>query len=302
MSRPLACACVAYLCHSLHLLDDSSSGSFHSLHCGSLSNYLMLDSRAADALSLLPAKQSSSTYDSIFSVLNRCRTKMGQRLLERWLRQPLVDTAQINRRLDVVQVLRDAAGARNRLEICLKSIPDAEAAMSRLQKSSAGLGEVYRLCQLAKAVPNVISALSDVVTSMDSDCDETNRDMFAYCQSHFVQSLDKMEASLVRYREFVDHVIDTSRLPDLVISATHDSSLQDIAEERITIENDARALVAQANSSWASFTDVKLESSAQYGFYFRTTRGDDERQMRANNPKVQILSLQKVLRRSVVFS
>lgn len=253
----------------------------------------MLDSRAAEALSLLPPKQSSSAYDSIFSVLNRCRTKMGQRLLERWLRQPLVSAAEINRRLDVVQVLRDAASARNRLETCLKSIPDAEAAMSRLQKPSAGLGEVYRLCQLAKAVPNVLSVLSDVLT-MDSNCDEAIKNMFEYCYSHFVQSLEKMEGSLVRYREFVDHVIDTSRLPDLVISATHDSSLQDIAEERLSVENDARALMAKANSSWASFTDVKLESSPQHGFYFRTTKGDDERQMRTNNPKVQILSLQKV--------
>ena len=38
---------------------------------------------------------------------------------------------------------------------------------------------------------------------------------------------------------------------------------------------------------------MKLERNAQHGYILRTTRGDDERQLRSNNPKVSILSLQK---------
>ena len=38
---------------------------------------------------------------------------------------------------------------------------------------------------------------------------------------------------------------------------------------------------------------MKLERNPQHGFIFRTTKGDDERQLRANNKNVVILSLQK---------
>lgn len=48
-----------------------------------------------------------------------------------------------------------------------------------------------------------------------------------------------------------------------------------------------------ARSGWASFADVKLERNGHQGIVFRTTRADDERQLRANNKSVQILSIQK---------
>ena len=52
-------------------------------------------------------------------------------------------------------------------------------------------------------------------------------------------------------------------------------------------------LMQDARDGWASFADIKLEKNPQHGFILRTTRGDDERQLRANNPKAIILSLQK---------
>lgn len=53
-------------------------------------------------------------------------------------------------------------------------------------------------------------------------------------------------------------------------------------------------LLDEARSGWASFTDVKLERNGHQGIVFRTTKPDDERQLRSNNKNVQILSIQKV--------
>ena len=46
----------------------------------------------------------------------------------RWLRQPLMDHNEINRRLDIVQLLKEETTARQELmEGPLKSVPDLDA-------------------------------------------------------------------------------------------------------------------------------------------------------------------------------
>ena len=56
-------------------------------HCdltfGSLSQYMCLDSAASNAINLFPKSDDPSPFASLFGLLNRCKTKMGQRLLER---------------------------------------------------------------------------------------------------------------------------------------------------------------------------------------------------------------------------
>lgn len=53
------------------------------LNFGSLNKYMRLDSSAANAINLFPKADDPSPYASLYGLLNRCKTKMGQRLLER---------------------------------------------------------------------------------------------------------------------------------------------------------------------------------------------------------------------------
>ena len=53
------------------------------LKLGYLDTFMRLDSAAAEAVNLLPKADHPSQYGSLFGVLNRCRTSMGSRLLDR---------------------------------------------------------------------------------------------------------------------------------------------------------------------------------------------------------------------------
>ena len=69
----------------------------------------------------------------------RCKSKMGERLLKRWLRQPLVDPAKIEARLDIVEMLKEDASTRSNLQDqALRSTPDLETLAVRLQRKRAG--------------------------------------------------------------------------------------------------------------------------------------------------------------------
>jgi len=53
------------------------------LKLGYLDAFMRLDSAAAEAVNLLLKADHPSQYGSLFGVLNRCRTSMGSRLLDR---------------------------------------------------------------------------------------------------------------------------------------------------------------------------------------------------------------------------
>ena len=63
------------------------------------------DSAAQRALNVFPSRLDASATFSLFGLMARCRTAMGKRRLRAWLKQPLVDPAEIGGRLDVVEAL-----------------------------------------------------------------------------------------------------------------------------------------------------------------------------------------------------
>ena len=71
----------------------------------------------------------------LLSFLDKTKTNMGKRLLREWLLHPLLDTAEINRRLDVVQTLYDDSPTRILLrDEVLQKIPDIPQVVKRAGK------------------------------------------------------------------------------------------------------------------------------------------------------------------------
>ena len=80
---PVALGCAESLIHTLRLLDSDLSTTTFELSYGSLSTCMRLDSAAAEAVNLLPKADHPSQFGSLYGILNRCRTKLGSRLLDR---------------------------------------------------------------------------------------------------------------------------------------------------------------------------------------------------------------------------
>jgi DNA mismatch repair protein MSH2 len=83
VERPLGYQCLGCINGHLKLNDLDADFGTYELRLGSLNAFMRLDSAAVEAVNLLPKADHPSSLGSIYGVLNRCKTRMGQRLLER---------------------------------------------------------------------------------------------------------------------------------------------------------------------------------------------------------------------------
>ena len=291
---------------------------------GSLSTFMRLDSAAADAVNLFPKADHPSQFGSIFGVLNRCKSKMGSRLLERWLRQPLLSVNDINSRLDIVELLKECSVARIAIQDGpLKGLPDIDNIISKISsstgasynssgknmstnstsKGTAGLGDVFRLYMFTRSLTALATALDELLQDGGDRATSAENEQVSYTgkfarqkltlHTKFFIPIQDLARKFVMYQQLVEHVVDFDELPDLVVNCRHDPNLQELRVEKDSLVNQAQAELNKAQTGYARFADVKLDSNNQHAFYLRTTKGDDERQLRANNSAVKVLSLQK---------
>ena len=128
--------------------DDRNYGNY-TIHKYNLDKYMRLDSAAMKALNVFESKTDANKNFSLFGLMNRtCTAGMGKRLLNRWLKQPLLDVDGINCRLNLVQAFVEDSALRQGLRQHLKRISDIERLTNTLRKKSANLQPVIKLYQV----------------------------------------------------------------------------------------------------------------------------------------------------------
>lgn len=158
--RKLAGGALAALIEVCQLmtLDDHYYGNFF-LGTKFLNQFVRLDSAAAKALNLFSEPRAPKN-SSVYGVLNHCQTRMGAATLSRWVRQPLVDLQEIERRHGIVEILHTDTTLRDTLrQDHLKGIPDLSRIVVRLKRGTAALKDLWDLRQFAKKLPSIVETL-----------------------------------------------------------------------------------------------------------------------------------------------
>ena len=123
---------------------------------------------------------------------------MGSALLKRWVRQPLLDVAAIQRRHGLVEIFHGEPALREQLkQDCLRGVPDVHRIVQRLKRGRATLKELWDLRSLAQRLPKIVTALRGYEGVKREDL-----------QTNFLGRLEGLLKEFALYESFTSQAID----------------------------------------------------------------------------------------------
>lgn len=124
--------------------------------------YMDIDIFTRRNLEITETMRSKAKKGSLLWVLDKTKTAMGGRLIRSFLEKPLVDCAQIVKRLYAVSELFEATDKREQIMEVLENIYDIERLLGKISCKSASPKEMISLKQSLQSLPQVELLLSDL--------------------------------------------------------------------------------------------------------------------------------------------
>ena len=256
---------------------DTSQERKFSLEPLSSSTHMKLANRTLTSLNVFPSP-SNPNAPSLFSILNRTRTAGGARLLQQWLKQPLLDPVLISERLDLVELLVTNTELRQLLfEDHLRRFPDFQRLATKFATKKANLQDMYR-------VYVALSRLDPLISCLQENCGEDSGS-FTVLQDNFIKDLQELAKDFEKFHQMVETTVDLKKVEQghFMIKPDFDEKLGELREQLDEVEEEIRGQESRAASQLGVERGkvLKLEHNAQYGHYFRVTL-KEEKNVRGN--------------------
>ncbi|RAL10893.1 uncharacterized protein BO97DRAFT_435759 [Aspergillus homomorphus CBS 101889] len=241
----------------------------YQLYQHDLAQFMKLDASALRALNLMPGPRDGSKSMSLFGLLNHCKTPVGSRLLAQWLKQPLMDRAEIEKRQQLVEAfVVDTELRQTMQEEHLRSIPDLYRLAKRFQRKQATLEDVVRVYQVAIRLPGIVASLENVM-------DEQYQTPL---EKEYTAKLRSYSDSLVKLEEMVETTVDLAALEnhEFIIKPEFDESLRIIRKKLDKLRHEMDVEHRRVGRDLDQEVEKKLfmENHRVHGWCFRLTRNE----------------------------
>ena len=263
----LAMGSAAALIKYLGAMSDPSNFGQYQLYQHDLSQYMKLDASALRALNLMPGPRDGSKSMSLYGLMNHCKTAVGSRLLAQWLKQPLMNHTEIEKRQQLVEAfVTDTELRQTMQEDHLRAIPDLYRLAKRFQRGMANLEDVVRVYQVVIRLPGFINALEGVM-------DEQYQGPL---EAEYTSKLRNLSNSMGKLAEMVETTVDLEALDnhEFIIKPEFDDSLRIIKKKLDKLRHDMDVEHRNVGDDLNQDTDKKLflENHRVHGWCFRLTR------------------------------
>ncbi len=152
---PLAIRAAGAIVHYVEATQKSVLGQLNRLTTYATDDFMALDVQTQRNLELFQGARSGTVDGSLLSVIDLTKTPMGGRLLRKWLGQPMLDVAALNRRQDAIEWFVESSLARNQVIGILKDVADLERLINRVRGEVAIPRELVTLKRSLESVPKL---------------------------------------------------------------------------------------------------------------------------------------------------
>ena len=263
----LAMGSAAALIKYIGALTDPSNFGQYKLYQHDLSQYMKLDASALKALNLMPDARTSQKSMSMYGLLNHCKTPIGSRLLAQWLKQPLMNLEEIEKRQDLLEAFVSDTELRQTMqEEHLRSIPDLYRLAKKFQRKKATLEDVVRMYQVAIRLPAFIGTFEGVM-------DEKQKDPL---DEAYTTKLRQANLSFSKLVEMVETTVDLAALDnhEFIIKSDWDETLKIVRKKieklKKDMEAEHRRVADDLSQDWEK--KLFLENHRVHGWCLRLTR------------------------------
>ncbi|MCB9515137.1 MAG: DNA mismatch repair protein MutS [Candidatus Krumholzibacteriia bacterium] len=247
-------------------------GYFHELKSGDLAyvdqvqflrqeECMVLDRVTVENLELMRPLRGEDLSATLFAQINHCRTRMGARLLSRWLLSPLLEVAAIDARLDAVAELLGQLELRRELEQLLGRLPDLERLVGRL-----GSGQTR---------PRDLRALADSLAELP-----VFKGLLAQAASPLLRELEAALDPLAELTALLQGALveePPAKLGDGgVIADGHDPELDRLR----SLAHDGREWILalqEAERERSGIPKLKVGYNKVFGYYLEVSRGQADK-------------------------
>jgi len=202
----------------LHYLEQNHKESlrhFTTISVHSEDSFMGLDQTTVRNLELFEPMMSGEHHSSLLDVINKTKTAMGSRLLRNWLRNPLTEISEIEKRLEVVSFFASESTMRDEVRKRLGSMNDIERLLSRLSSGralprdlvalKASLAHIPELRLMLNSIGNKevnslisqmtdLSKLTELIKSALNDEPPATKTDGGYIRDGFNEELDELRS------------------------------------------------------------------------------------------------------------
>lgn len=181
-----------------------------------LSKIMILDGITLNNLEILTNSFDGSDKGTLFRLLNRAQTPFGKRMLKHWVLNPLMNTSDINERLDSVDYLMgEGTEIKDILEKTLLGLPDLERMIARTHSKTIKFKDFLKLVEgfekVCSALQNLEGFVKDTSGALHKYLEGFPSKLLSHV-SEWEDAFDRAEAlkDIVVPSTGVDDAFDTS--------------------------------------------------------------------------------------------
>ncbi len=172
---PIGTIAAGALLHYLYDTQKTELGHIAHIHSYLATKFMLLDSSTRRNLELAETLREKQKRGSLLWVLDKTKTAMGARTLRSYLEQPLIEKAEMEKRLDAIEELNGDAVSRDELREYLTPIYDLERLLSKVTYKTANPRDLLAFRNSLEMLPPIRKVLTgfrkELLTNIAGDMD-----------------------------------------------------------------------------------------------------------------------------------